>query len=166
MLRSLLNLSDGTSGVGGEGGGGVSAAASAAVTAVTAVSALPHQVRRRLEVLKQQIAVACSEVMEGPENNIKQLNTVLQLCRCNDAVVGPAVAKLAIMSLATVFKDIIPTYRIRAEPEPTAGVQLAKDTIKLQVRSRLCVSSFGRAPSLLCLPLARLGRRPSTRCGS
>lgn len=110
--------------------------------------------QERLEKHKQNIAVACSEVMENPDANIKQLATVLQLCSIKDQDIAPAVGKLAIMSLATVFKDIIPAYRIRAEPEPKPGAQLAKETKKLQV----AVVAWSTIADRLSLSLCSLSR--------
>ena len=54
------------------------------------------------------VAEACLGVVQAPESGLHTLREVLALCGDGD----PAVAQLATLSLAAVFRDILPAYRV------------------------------------------------------
>ncbi|KZT61823.1 nucleolar complex-associated protein 3 [Calocera cornea HHB12733] len=89
------------------------------------VLSLPTRAER-VQRAKEQIAGICQDVMADPENSLGLLRrlqtfTLSQLPSpepgkpsvAND----PLVRKLALLSLLSVFKDIVPSYRIRALTE-------------------------------------------------
>ena len=80
-----------------------------------------------LHHMKVEIATLASTILQDPDNSLQQLRQLREACSHPDTDVGPTICKLAIMSLATVFKDIIPGYRIRelSEKEKTAVVSAA-----------------------------------------
>ncbi|KAJ4789323.1 Nucleolar complex protein 3-like protein [Rhynchospora pubera] len=58
---------------------------------------------------KIKLAEIGMALLEGPEANIRSLKELLDFCKDRD----PQVVKLGLMSMLAVFKDIIPSYRIR-----------------------------------------------------
>eukprot|EP00043_Microstomoeca_roanoka_P006725 m.65281 g.65281 ORF g.65281 m.65281 type:complete len:816 (-) comp13535_c0_seq1:299-2746(-) len=82
---------------------------------------------------KEQIATACSAVMESPDTNIGQLSDIIELCTSNDRGIAYAVRKLAIASLTTVFKDVIPGYHIRQLTETEQAQRVSKDVKKIRM---------------------------------
>ena len=59
--------------------------------------------------MKLEMSRLATEILAEPEKSTKQLRELRELCSHEDLTV----CKLAILSLATVFKDVIPGYRIR-----------------------------------------------------
>jgi nucleolar complex protein 3 len=55
---------------------------------------------------KDQLAELGMAMLENPESNIRSLNDMLSISNNKDQ----KVVKLGLMSLLTVFKDIIPRY--------------------------------------------------------
>lgn len=62
---------------------------------------------------KLEIGVLSSQVIENPEEKVTNLKMLLKIMDEQTPVVYITVRKLAIMSLWEVFKDVIPSYRIR-----------------------------------------------------
>ncbi|KAJ4813085.1 Nucleolar complex 3-like protein [Rhynchospora pubera] len=60
-------------------------------------------------VKKIKLAEIGMALLEDPEANIRSLKELLDFCKDKD----PQVVKLGLMSMLAVFKDIIPSYRIR-----------------------------------------------------
>jgi nucleolar complex protein 3 len=106
--------------------------------------------KQKIELAKEQIAGICQDILADPENSVSPyftqntcfflmlaiklgllrrlhtftLTNVTTLTDCNPVPNDPVIRQLAILSQMTVFKDIIPGYRIRAltESEKTEKV--------------------------------------------
>lgn len=83
----------------------------------------------RREEARSMIASACQALLADPERAIgKQMQALLNLLRDPDAVI----ARLTMVSLMAVFRDIIPGYRILPlEKKMQEGVEVSKDVKKL-----------------------------------
>ena len=66
-----------------------------------------------LELKRMEIASYASDILANPEKSTGKIRALRELCSFRKPGVGYTVCKLAIMSMATVFKDILPGYRIR-----------------------------------------------------
>eukprot|EP00911_Craspedida_sp_UC1_P000507 UC1_evm1s384 len=109
----------------------------------------------RLAWYKEQIAVACSEVLQDPENSLGQLRALGLLCACSDPRVGQAVSRLAVASLAAVYRDILPSYRIRGPTKTSVGQKLAKDTKRLEDYEQGLLAAYQRFLQRLYKAVAR-----------
>lgn len=88
------------------------------------------QRNKALTQRKLEIGVLSSQVLENPEEKVTNLRMLLKIMDEQTPVVYITVRKLAIMSLLEVFKDVIPSYRIRNHKDE--GVLLKKSTLKLR----------------------------------
>ncbi|XP_054710783.1 nucleolar complex protein 3 homolog [Uloborus diversus] len=87
--------------------------------------------RKKLDALKQKIALLCTSIIEDPQSNIialKELITSLQN-PTTDMIVSEK--RILCFSLVNVFVDILPGYKIRPPGESDNKVQLKKETKKL-----------------------------------
>ncbi|EIE19958.1 hypothetical protein COCSUDRAFT_44354 [Coccomyxa subellipsoidea C-169] len=82
----------------------------------------------RREELKQQIALTATRLLQDPEQHARELTALVQLARDRDELV----ARLAMLSLAAVFKDILPGYRVRLPTEKELAVAVSKDVKKVR----------------------------------
>ncbi|CAL4939987.1 unnamed protein product [Urochloa decumbens] len=78
------------------------------------------------EKKKAQLAELGMAMLEDPESNIRSLNDMLSISHDKDQ----KVVKLGLMSLLAVFKDIIPSYRIRQLTEKELAVEVSKEVKK------------------------------------
>ncbi|TVU46545.1 hypothetical protein EJB05_06086 [Eragrostis curvula] len=78
------------------------------------------------EKKKGQLAELGMAMLEDPESNIRSLNDMLSISNDKDQ----KVVKLGLMSLLAVFKDIIPSYRIRQLTEKELAVEVSKEVKK------------------------------------
>nr|CAB3500486.1 unnamed protein product [Digitaria exilis] len=78
------------------------------------------------EKKKAQLAELGMAMLEDPEANIRSLNDMLSISNDKDQ----KVVKLGLMSLLAVFKDIIPSYRIRQLTEKELAVEVSKEVKK------------------------------------
>ncbi|KAL6841370.1 hypothetical protein ACP4OV_028888 [Aristida adscensionis] len=78
------------------------------------------------EKKKVQLAELGMAMLEDPESNIRSLNDMLSICNAKDQ----KIVKLGLMSLLAVFKDIIPSYRIRQLTEKELTVEVSKEVKK------------------------------------
>ncbi|KAJ1296688.1 hypothetical protein BS78_01G321300 [Paspalum vaginatum] len=78
------------------------------------------------EKKKAQLAELGMAMLEDPESNIRSLNDMLSISNDKDQ----KVVKLGLMSLLAVFKDIIPSYRIRQLTEKELTVEVSKEVKK------------------------------------
>eukprot|EP00892_Ulva_mutabilis_P009669 jgi/Ulvmu1/7074/UM033_0135.1 len=98
-----------------------------------------HSKAARREELSQQIAVAASKVMEAPEEQLPALRLLLELALDTDAMVQ----RLAVLSLSSVFKDVLPGYRVRdATDAEEDGAKLTKAVQALRHFERTLVKAF------------------------
>ncbi|GJN31797.1 hypothetical protein PR202_gb20241 [Eleusine coracana subsp. coracana] len=78
------------------------------------------------EKKKGQLAELGMAMLEDPESNIRSLNDMLSISNDKDQ----KIIKLSLMSLLAVFKDIIPSYRIRQLTEKELAVEVSKEVKK------------------------------------
>lgn len=78
------------------------------------------------EKKKAQLAELGMSMLEDPESNIRSLNDMLSISNDRDQ----KVVKLGVMSLLAVFKDVIPSYRIRQLTEKELAVEVSKEVKK------------------------------------
>ncbi|KAL3280650.1 hypothetical protein HHI36_003886 [Cryptolaemus montrouzieri] len=79
---------------------------------------------------KLEIAVLSSQILENPDEKISNLRSLLKIMDEQVSDIYLTVRKLTIMSLLEVFKDIIPSYKIRNHKKET--ILLKKTTLKLR----------------------------------
>ncbi|CAK1545408.1 unnamed protein product [Leptosia nina] len=98
---------------------------------ITAVELLAAR-RDKLQHEKLRIGALCSSLLESPEKKLKNLYPVLYLMedKLKDGTLNLlSVRKLATVSAAEVFRDILPEYRIRHQDY--SDIKLKKDTLAL-----------------------------------
>ncbi|CAH2095599.1 unnamed protein product [Euphydryas editha] len=98
---------------------------------VTTVELMAER-RDRLNHEKLRIGALCSSLLENPEKKIKNLFPILYLMeeKLRDGTPNLiSVRKLATISAAEVFRDILPDYKIRHQDY--SDVKLKKDTLAL-----------------------------------
>lgn len=100
-------------------------------TSVKKKTAAPQQGKLLMDY-KLELAGLSAAILAAPEESTSKLRELRELCSCNDAnpITAASVTKLAIMSLATVFKDIIPGYRIRDITEKEKAAKVSKEVQK------------------------------------
>ncbi|KAL5217500.1 hypothetical protein ABZP36_018184 [Zizania latifolia] len=90
------------------------------------------------EKKKAQLAEIGMSMLENPESNIRSLNDMLIICNDKDQ----KVVKLGLMSLLAVFRDIIPSYRIRQLTEKELTVEVSKDVKKMRYYEYTLLRSY------------------------
>lgn len=80
----------------------------------------------RRESVKLRLATTCQSLIEDPETRWKELKDLNDLCEDRDA----EVARLAALSLALVFRDVCPGYRIRPLTDKEKNMKVSKDVMK------------------------------------
>lgn len=115
-----------------------------------------------LKAAKLEIASLASDILNSPDSSLQQLRQLREMCSHSDELVGAAISKLAILSLATVFKDIIPGYRIRelTDKEKSGVVSAAVKKV------RDYDSSLVRNYQMFLKRLHALVKRASAKVGS
>uniref|UniRef100_A0A0D9VG24 Nucleolar complex protein 3 homolog n=1 Tax=Leersia perrieri TaxID=77586 RepID=A0A0D9VG24_9ORYZ len=90
------------------------------------------------EKKKAQLAEIGMSMLEDPESNIRSLNDMLNICNDKDQ----KVVKLGLTSLLAVFRDIIPSYRIRQLTEKELTVEVSKDVKKMRYYEYTLLRSY------------------------
>jgi len=80
----------------------------------------------RRESVKLRLATTCQSLIEDPETRWKELKDLNDLCEDRDS----EVARLAALSLALVFRDVCPGYRIRPLTDKEKSMKVSKDVMK------------------------------------
>lgn len=80
----------------------------------------------RRESVRMRIATTCQSLIEDPETRWKELKEVSTLAEDRDQ----EVARIASLSLALVYRDICPGYRIRPTTEKEAQMKVSKEVVK------------------------------------
>lgn len=80
----------------------------------------------RRESVKLRLATTCQSLIEDPETRWKELKDLNDLCEDRDS----EVARLAALSLALVFRDVCPGYRIRPLTDKEKNMKVSKDVMK------------------------------------
>ncbi|GFG40146.1 hypothetical protein Cfor_08231, partial [Coptotermes formosanus] len=86
------------------------------------------------------IGVLASGLLENPQSKTKNFKRLLDMMNEDAPELRITVRKLIMVSLLEVFKDVIPTYQIKHQDTP--GVQLKKETLKLQGFEKSLLSSY------------------------
>uniref|UniRef100_A0A671KL04 Nucleolar complex protein 3 homolog n=1 Tax=Sinocyclocheilus anshuiensis TaxID=1608454 RepID=A0A671KL04_9TELE len=97
---------------------------------------------RRLTEKKLRIASLSSAVLADPHVNIKKLKELRAMLMETDPCVAVTVRKLVMVSLAEVFKDIVPSYRIRPLTEEEKATKVKKETLQLREFEEGLVSQY------------------------
>ncbi|KAM6951572.1 nucleolar complex protein 3 homolog [Aplochiton taeniatus] len=98
--------------------------------------------RQKLTERKLRIAGLGSAILSDPTNNIKKLKELRTMLMETDPSVAVTTRKLVMVSLMEVFKDIVPSYRIRALTEAEKTAKVKKDTQQLREFEEGLVSQY------------------------
>lgn len=82
----------------------------------------------RVAEMRARMAELGTAVLADPENNMDSLKELESFCTDEDG----NVARLAMLSLLAVFKDIVPGYRIRLPTSKELEMQVSKEVRKLR----------------------------------
>lgn len=91
---------------------------------------------------KLRMASLSSAVLADPHVNIKKLKELRAMLMETDPCVAVTVRKLVMVSLLEVFKDIVPSYRIRPLTEEEKAAKVKKDTLQLREFEEGLVSQY------------------------
>uniref|UniRef100_U3IYB7 Nucleolar complex protein 3 homolog n=1 Tax=Anas platyrhynchos platyrhynchos TaxID=8840 RepID=U3IYB7_ANAPP len=100
------------------------------------------QRKRKLQERKMHIAALASAILSDPDNNIKKLKELRAMLMEQDPNVAVIVRKLVMVSLMEIFKDIVPSYRIRPLTEAEKAAKVKKETQKLREFEEGLVSQY------------------------
>ncbi|KAK0054220.1 nucleolar complex protein 3 [Biomphalaria pfeifferi] len=87
--------------------------------------------KKKLEEKKEKIASLSHAVLADPQTNIKKLKELRLMLGETDLCVSLTVRKYAMISIAEVFKDIVPGYRLRIPTEKERSQKVKKETKSL-----------------------------------
>ncbi|KAL2141819.1 hypothetical protein VTI28DRAFT_1906 [Corynascus sepedonium] len=98
------------------------------------------KVSEREQILKAQeeLAKIATQLNEDPEEHPGAFKA---LARIGESSI-PAIQKLCIVTQMTVYKDVIPGYRIRPSSEDVAGERLSKEVKRLRTYEQALVSGY------------------------
>uniref|UniRef100_A0A3P8ZG00 Nucleolar complex protein 3 homolog n=1 Tax=Esox lucius TaxID=8010 RepID=A0A3P8ZG00_ESOLU len=91
---------------------------------------------------KLRIASLGSDILSEPTTNIKKLKELRAMLMETDPCVAVTVRKLVMVSLMEVFKDIVPSYRIRPLTETEKASKVKKETQQLREFEEGLVSQY------------------------
>ncbi|XP_051958764.1 nucleolar complex protein 3 homolog [Xyrauchen texanus] len=97
---------------------------------------------QKLMERKLRIASLASAILADPHANIKKLKEMRAMLMETDPCVAVTVRKLVMVSLMEVFKDIVPSYRIRPLTEAEKATKVKKDTQQLREFEEGLVSQY------------------------
>ncbi|KAM6347183.1 nucleolar complex protein 3 homolog isoform 2-T2 [Alca torda] len=100
------------------------------------------QRRQKLQERKMHIAALASAILSEPDNNIKKLKELRGMLMEQDPNVAVIVRKLVMVSLMEIFKDIVPSYKIRPLTEAEKATKVKKETQKLREFEEGLVSQY------------------------
>ena len=83
--------------------------------------------QNKLDETKQLIVALCDAIMKSPYEEISSLKRLRELLNLGDPLISMSIRKLTMLSLVELFRDIVPSYRIRSLKE-----QDKDDTEKLR----------------------------------
>jgi nucleolar complex protein 3 len=100
---------------------------------------------------EKKIAIAdiCSKLMHNPEQHMSSLTRLHHFCNDTDA----SIAKLAMISQAMVFADILPDYRIRLPTEKEKEMKVSKEVAQQRAFEAAMLGGYQRflqASNMLC----------------
>jgi len=82
--------------------------------------------KKKISIAKEILALIGQEILQNPEEKIKKLKEIRNICETTDI---DTIKKLVLLSELKIFKDIIPGYKIRLEDDET---QYSKDVAKVK----------------------------------
>lgn len=94
--------------------------------------------RQQILEAKEELARIASLVNEDPEEHIGALKTLAAIAESENNTVK----KLALATSVTIFKDLIPGYRIRPIAEEAMGEKVSKEVKKLRQFEQKLVSGY------------------------
>ncbi|XP_049320986.1 nucleolar complex protein 3 homolog [Astyanax mexicanus] len=97
---------------------------------------------QKLMEKKLRIAALGSAILADPTCNIKKLKELRAMLMETDSCVAVTVRKLVMVSLMEIFKDIVPSYRIRPLTEAEKAVKVKKETKQLREFEEGLVSQY------------------------
>ncbi|XP_043110025.1 nucleolar complex protein 3 homolog [Puntigrus tetrazona] len=97
---------------------------------------------QRLTEKKLRIASLSSAVLSDPHVNIKRLKELRAMLMETDPCIAVTVRKLVMVSLLEVFKDVVPSYRIRPLTEEEKATKVKKETLQLREFEEGIVSQY------------------------
>ncbi|XP_072523779.1 nucleolar complex protein 3 homolog isoform X2 [Salminus brasiliensis] len=97
---------------------------------------------QKLMERKLRIAALGSAILADPNSNIKKLKELRAMLMETDSWVAVTVRKLVMVSLMEIFKDIVPSYRIRPLTEAEKAVKVKKETRQLREFEEGLVSQY------------------------
>ncbi|XP_075614379.1 nucleolar complex protein 3 homolog isoform X2 [Balearica regulorum gibbericeps] len=100
------------------------------------------QRRQKLQERKMHIAALASAILSEPDNSIKKLKELRAMLMEQDPNVAVIVRKLVMVSLMEIFKDIVPSYKIRPLTEAEKATKVKKETQKLREFEEGLVSQY------------------------
>ena len=97
-------------------------------------------VSKRQQILdaKEELAKLASHINEDPEDNAGGFRALAQIAATPD----PTIKKLALATQMTVFKDVIPGYRIRPMSESDQTEKVSKDVRRLRTFEQALVGAW------------------------
>ncbi|KAM4623770.1 nucleolar complex protein 3 homolog [Polymixia lowei] len=97
---------------------------------------------QKLMEKKLRIASLGSAIISDPSGNIKKLKELRAMLMETDPYVAVTVRKLVMVSLMEIFKDIVPSYRIRPLTEAEKTTKVKKETQQLREFEEGLVSQY------------------------
>ncbi|XP_055746690.1 nucleolar complex protein 3 homolog [Salvelinus fontinalis] len=97
---------------------------------------------QKLTIRKLRIASLGSDILSDPTTNIKKLKELRAMLMETDPYVAVTVRKLVMVSLMEVFKDIVPSYRIRPLTETEKASKVKRETQQLREFEEGLVSQY------------------------
>jgi nucleolar complex protein 3 len=94
--------------------------------------------REQIRKAQEELAKIATQLNEDPEEHPGAFKA---LARIGESPI-PAIQKLCIVTQMTVYKDVIPGYRIRPASDDTAGEKLSKDVRRLRTYEQALVSGY------------------------
>ncbi|XP_012672847.1 nucleolar complex protein 3 homolog [Clupea harengus] len=101
-----------------------------------------HLRAQKLLERKERIARLGSAILADPNANIKKVKELRSMLMETDPSVAVTVRKLVMVSLMEIFKDIVPSYRIRPLTETEKSTRVKKDTQQLREFEEGLVSQY------------------------
>ncbi|XP_060795527.1 nucleolar complex protein 3 homolog [Neoarius graeffei] len=97
---------------------------------------------QKLMERKLHIASLGSVILADPNSNIKKLKELRAMLMETDPCMAVTVRKLVMVSLMEIFKDIVPSYRIRPLTEEEKNTKVKKETQQLREFEEGLVSQY------------------------
>ncbi|XP_047124104.1 nucleolar complex protein 3 homolog isoform X2 [Hydra vulgaris] len=110
-------------------------------TVVQELSAIEQMAKYNADINNKKIEIAhiSQSVIENPEENIAKLKVLITYCKKENPSV---IRKLSFLSLLEVFKDIIPSYRIRELSEEEKTAKISWDVKKIREFEECLITSY------------------------